>query len=322
MNYFYKKNHPEIFQGDLNKKNYYEGWYIKNVSADRKNIVAFIPGISLSSDKHAFIQVNDSSENKAFYLRFPIEKFTYDPKEFNISIDDNTFNKDYCKLKLKGEDISVEGKLEFSKHTLLPKDILNPGIMGWYSYVPFMESKHGVVSIDHSIKGSLKINQKNIDFTNGKGYIEKDWGTSFPEDYLWLQCNNFADPTISLMLSVAKIPWLGKPFIGFLGFLKVDDQIHRFATYNRSKILELREADNKNIKITIQTKKFIIEIVAEGKNFKELKSPLKGEMSGMIKESITTSVNLIIQENKKTILEDKGFPAGFEVHNKILNYFN
>jgi hypothetical protein len=29
MNTWYKIQHPEVFQGTLNEKNYFEGWYFK-----------------------------------------------------------------------------------------------------------------------------------------------------------------------------------------------------------------------------------------------------------------------------------------------------
>ena len=34
-----------------------------------------------------------------------------------------------------------------------PGTIFSPGIMGWYSFVPFMECKHGIVSINHDLTG-------------------------------------------------------------------------------------------------------------------------------------------------------------------------
>ena len=39
---------PEVFQGNLKRKKYFEGWYFKHVSKDLKNVWSFIPGISLS----------------------------------------------------------------------------------------------------------------------------------------------------------------------------------------------------------------------------------------------------------------------------------
>ena len=48
-------------------------------------------------------------------------------------------------------------------------------IMGWYYKLPFMECYHGVVSLNHDLKGSLNLNNIHYHFDDGKGYIEKDW---------------------------------------------------------------------------------------------------------------------------------------------------
>ena len=42
-----KIRYPILFQGNLKKKNYFEGWYYKQVSKDEKEVISFIPGISL-----------------------------------------------------------------------------------------------------------------------------------------------------------------------------------------------------------------------------------------------------------------------------------
>ena len=40
-------NNPELFQGSLDKKNYFEGWYFKHVTADGAHTIAFY-----SRDQH------------------------------------------------------------------------------------------------------------------------------------------------------------------------------------------------------------------------------------------------------------------------------
>ena len=47
-----------------------------------------------------------------------------------------------------------------------------------------MECYHGIISMNHDILGSLKYNDEDISFNKGKGYMEKDWGHSFPKLYL------------------------------------------------------------------------------------------------------------------------------------------
>ena len=51
--------------------------------------------------------------------------------------------------------------------------------MGPFSYLPLMECYHGILSMDHNISGSIDYNDQTIDFNEGRGYIEKDYGKSF-----------------------------------------------------------------------------------------------------------------------------------------------
>lgn len=52
-----KVKNSVLFQGNLAKNNYFEGWYYKHVSADQKTSLSFIPAVSLNTeDKHSFIQ--------------------------------------------------------------------------------------------------------------------------------------------------------------------------------------------------------------------------------------------------------------------------
>ena len=61
--------------------------------------------------------------------------------------------------------------------------------MGPFHYLPFLECNHAIISLRHHITGSLKVNNQKFQII-GDGYIEKDWGRSFPQDYLWLQSNS------------------------------------------------------------------------------------------------------------------------------------
>jgi hypothetical protein len=120
--------------------------------------------------------------------------------------------------------------------------------MGPYACVPFMECYQGIISMDHVINGELVIDGERIDFTNGRGYMEKDWGRSFPSAYFWMQSNHFSEAGISLKCSVAKIPWMRGSFVGFIAGVWLKDRLIRFTTYNQSK-LRKSYADERNVEI-------------------------------------------------------------------------
>jgi tocopherol cyclase len=300
-----KVGNTSIFQGNKKTEKYFEGWYFKMVSKDGSSIMSVIPGISLSSDgqyKHAFIQIIDGKTSQTSYHNFSIEEFSFSKKDFAIKIADNYFSKDSLILNIIDSSIQISGRIKMD-NTIDYKSgrMLNSGIMGWYRFVPFMECYHGVVSLSHNLEGVLNYNNTVFDFNNGKGYIEKDWGSSMPSAWIWMQSNHFSDTNTSFMLSIADIPWIGKSFNGFLGFLYHNNKIYHFATYRPTK-LELEIADSNHIKIKIKNRKntFILEV--ESNNTGVLKAPTKGAMDRRIPESIDAKIIITMLDKKGIIV--------------------
>ncbi len=166
---FKKLGNTTIFQGNKKKEDYFEGWYFKMVANDGSSILSIIPGISLSSDgneKHAFIQIINGNTAQARYYSFPIEEFSFSKKEFALKIADNYFSKDSIILDIKENNSIISGKISmFNQVDYKSGKLLNPGIMGFYRFVPFMECYHGVVSLTHHLNGKLSsdaLTLKNI----------------------------------------------------------------------------------------------------------------------------------------------------------------
>ena len=318
---FRKIFHPALFQGSMKMNNYFEGWYFKHVSANHKDAFAVIPGISLSTDPHAFIQFVDGSKGRSAYFRYDIKDFHSDNKKFKVKIGNSVFSSEGIGLDLDSEDLKVNGKIDFSDMITLPATLLNPGIMGWYSYVPGMECNHGVVSLNHFLGGTIYINGKQKLFSGGQGYIEKDWGISFPESWIWMQCNTFRDEYVSVMISVAKIPWRGNFFVGFLAFIHLRGKTEIFATYNRSKILYLGKNISGKSEIHIAKGGKKLKLVISGKESVALKAPVAGNMVSRIKESLDSEVYIEYTEKNKLLFSGTGIKCGFEETEGIYKYF-
>lgn len=312
-----KIGNSTLFQGNNKNRNYFEGWYFKMVSEDGTSILSVIPGISLSKDgkeQHAFIQTIDGVTAHTNYYSFPIEDFSFSTKEFAIKIGANYFSKERIILDLKDQKSTISGTIEMCHPVdYTSGQLLNRGIMGWYRFVPFMECYHGVVSLTHELKGKLVIDNKTHDFENGKGYIEKDWGSSMPSAWIWMQSNHFNDAKSSIMLSIADIPWMGKSFTGFLGFFYHNNQIHRFATYRHTKLqLKIDESNVVNIKIKNGKNTFIL--TAKSNNTGLLKAPTAGSMDRRIPESIDAKIVITMIDDKGHVLfSDSTTIAGLEM---------
>ncbi len=312
-----KMGNTVVFQGNRKKKNYFEGWYFKMVSKDGSSIMSVIPGISLSKDgkeQHAFVQMIDGVTAMTSYYTFPIDAFSFSTKKFEIKIGNNYFSEDKIILDLKDSISNVSGQVQMTDQVSYTSGrLMNFGIMGWYRFVPFMECYHGVVSLTHTLTGALTVNNKVHTFDQGKGYIEKDWGSGMPSSWIWMQSNHFSDANSSFMLSIANIPWLGKSFNGFLGFLYHNGKTYHYATYRRTK-LHLEVTENNMVNIRIENKKNTILIQAKSKNTGLLKAPVEGSMDRRIAESIDANLNITLLDKKgKIIFTDSTNITGLEM---------
>jgi hypothetical protein len=286
---------PETYQGWGNTRKYFEGWYFKVVNAAGTKAFAFIPGISMDEkgNSHAFIQVLDGTEKKSEYHSFDSSLFRPSWKEFELSLGTNHFSSQRMTLDLP----FVKGSLSFSDTVPWPKPWYSPGIMGPYTFAPFMECSHGIVSMDHSISGSLVINGEEIDFTGGRGYTEKDWGHSFPSAYIWMQSNRFSADGISFKASVARIPWVSGTFTGFIAGLWFDKRLYRFTEYGGGKLTNLSVTDSE-VEMQFQNRTHIISVKAPVDRSTPLAAPVKGFMTGRIEESMTSQISLTLTDRR------------------------
>ncbi len=320
-----KSKNSSMFQGNQKTKKYFEGWYFKMVSQDEGSILSVIPGISISEDgstKHAFIQIIDGKIAKTKYINFPIEDFYFSKEDFLIKIGNNVFSKDSIVLDIQRDSLSIIGKVYMKNLAeLKSKNKQRQKIMGWYYKVPFMECYHGVVSLNHDLYGEIKTNNRSFSFDGGRGYIEKDWGKSMPSSWIWIQTNSFKNSNSSFMLSIAKIPWLGFSFTGFLGFYYINNEIVRFGTYSKAKVkLEKQEKNNLNLNIILKDK--VLEIQTLKNSSGMLKAPVNGNMNRRISEGIDAELTLkIIDKNKKMLFIDRSITTGLEVVGNIDELF-
>lgn len=312
---FKKIAHPILFQGHLKRKNYFEGWYYKQVCQETQQTIAFIPGISLNqADPHAFVQVIVSHPVQTYYFDYPIESFSYQEEPFQVKIGPNVFTEDKVILQLYHGSDFFEGELNLTRRCPIKSSLLMPNIMGFFAYIPRMACNHGVISMHHQVNGSLQTSVGSMAFKHDTGYIEKDWGTSFPDKYIWLQANHFGNNQDSLMTSIATIPFAVTTFMGHLANLHVEGHEYRFATYNGSKIA-YTQTTPKKVHLALQRKNLTLEIIGELTDAGDLKAPQSGRMIHTIKEGLGGRLSYSLSQDKQVLHEGSSDYAGIEIVN-------
>lgn len=309
--------HPEGFHGHGVTRGFFEGWYIKLVSADVSQRWAVIPGIFKGIDgqvDEAFVQVLDGSTGRSWYHRFAPDEFVSVAGRFETRVGGNVFTSHGVHLELP----QLRGDMAFTTPMdPWPVTWRRPGIMGWYALVPFMECYHGIVSFGHALDGVVEVEGVATDFAGGRGYIEKDWGKAFPAGYVWMHSNHIAaDPDASLIASVAVIPWLRGAFRGFIIGLKHSGRLHQWATYNKSRETSLR-IDDSHVHWTLEGPDGTLELSAERVRGGLLHAPIRTAMHQRVEETLDATVSIRHVVDGRIVMESEGRCAGMEVYGDI-----
>lgn len=312
---------PNVYHGHGKRKNFFEGWFYKLIDRSEQHSYSFIPGVfygKTPETSHAFIQVMNGITGETFYHRYSVPEFHSAKGTFRISVGNNIFSDKQIVLDIYSPDQTIRGSLEFEGIKPWPVTLRSPGIMGWYSYIPFMECNHGVISLDHSVRGTLTINKNTVDFSEGRGYTEKDWGKSFPSSWIWIQSNHFDTSGISLTASVANIPWIFNSFRGFIiGFL-YENKLYRFATYTGARITRL-EIHEDSVICTVEDRRNRLELTARRGKSGILYSPHRTDMQPKTVESLSalTDVRLTDKRFGTALFEGTGRHSGLDINGNL-----
>lgn len=282
-----------------NTKEFFEGWYFKHQTQDQT--ISFIPGIHLSKKGKAFSFIQIITNEKSYFIKYPYNSFYASKKDLYIRIGNNVFSKNGITININTPELEVKGKVYYGKLTPIKYDIMGP-----FSLMAKMQCNHGIISLRHSISGSFKVGDVLFNLKNGVSYIEKDWGSSFPQDYIWLQCNDFKDQT-SIVISVAHIPFCGISFRGLIAIVYYKGKEYRFATYNGGKVLYADEHQ-----LLIKRGPYVLKVDVDKGNGHPLKAPELGDMSRIIHERSACPAVFKFYDGDKKVFVKHSKNASFE----------
>ena len=317
------------YQGDVG---FFEGWYVKHVSADRSARVAVIPGIfkgGRDGEDEAFVQVLDGVTGESWFEVFPASEFAGDARRFDVRVGGNRFGEGGLEVDLPAS--GLRGAVRFTDPLdPWPVTLTEPGVMGRYAWVPVMECYHGLVSFGHGLEGTLTLGGRELDFTGGRGYLEKDWGRAFPQGYVWMQTNHFRTPGASLSASIATIPWGRTSFQGFIVGLRLPDAgvesgaaagtsgLQKFATYTGARTTAL-DIDDDEVRWTMRARSGEgLRLVAERRRGGLLHAPVRTQMHRRVEETLDARVRVeLVAPDGRVLFADIGEAAGLEVHGDL-----
>lgn len=275
-------------------KKYFCGWYFRCQS--NAQTIAMIPSIHQTSDS-VFCYLQIITDSETFQITFPHSDLKRNRGE--LFIGKNRFGSSGITLDIQTPELHVSGDLLFGSFTPIQYDIMGP-----FQYIPFLQCRHSILSMKHTVNGKLVINGICYPFANSVGYIEGDRGRSFPEEYAWTQCF-FSQG--SLMLSVADVPFAGTHITGVIGIVLLDGKEYRFATYLGAKAVRINNGE-----VIVRQGKYTLTAKRLAAPGLPLQAPVCGSMSRTIYEHASCKAYYRFEQNGHTLLELNTENAAFE----------
>ena len=268
---------------------FFEGWYFRHNSKEHTLCIIVGRNVDSSGAGASFVQI--IYDEKTYNINFSLDDFIYLKSRFAIKVGKNYFTEKGVVLNIDTDEIKIKGKITY-------KDItpLSYSFMGPLSIIRNPECQHEIASLNHSLHGVLRINGEDVCFDNGRGYIEKDSGKSFPKHYNWISSNYFKDCQASIIAAVADIKLFGFNLKGCGCVILYDDKQYRLATYKGAEIKV-----NKPNKIVIEQGVYRLCINIYNKDGQELLAPSNGNMSRIVKESIDVKATFRFYKEDKII---------------------
>lgn len=272
------------------------GWYFRCQSEDRT--LALIPAVH-AAHGNRFGSLQIISDTGIRTIAFPGEKACVDKHRPYAVLGNSVFSETGIRLNERRDDISLLGELCFGDLSRIRYDMMGP-----FCCVPFMECRHSIASMRHTVNGTLWINGAEYRFRDGIGYLEGDRGRSFPRRYAWTQC--FFEGG-SLMLSVADIPLGRLCFTGVIGIIRVCKKEYRLATYLGARAAMIRGGE-----VLIRQGSMTLYAALQENKAYALKAPTEGDMTRSIRENVSCRARYRFCIGQKTVLSLETTQAAFE----------
>ncbi len=280
---------------------YFEGWYFKHQNPQGQSL-ALIPAFHIDREGHCTASLQVISKDQAWWLEYPEAQLQVSRQCFQVQIGQSCFSSQGIDLHIRQDNLSLCGSLCYGPFTVLRSDIMGP-----FRFFAGMQCSHGVISMGHSLSGTLELNGEHLDFSDGIGYIETDRGRSFPTKYLWTQCLWDGPDQGSLMLAIATIPLPVGGFTGCICSVLYRGREYRLATYRGVKI-EARSSSG----AVIRQGRYRLEVELLSERRQPLRAPVEGRMERTIHESLCAEVRYRFWHGDSLLFQHTDSNASFE----------
>lgn len=290
-----------FFRGPREGGPYFEGWYFKHQNPQGRTL-ALIPAFHAGGGGRRTASLQVLSNDRSWWLEYPEAQLAVFRQPLRVQVGASSFSAQGIDLQIRRDGLSLCGTLRYGPLTALRSDIMGP-----FRLFAGMQCSHGVISMAHSLKGTLELNGERLDFTNGTGYIETDRGRSFPRAYLWTQCLWDGPERGSLMLAAATVPLPVGGFTGCIGSVFFRGREYRLATYRGARIETWSPSG-----VAVRQGRYRLEARLLRQRGQALRAPVEGRMERTVHESLCAQVRYRFWRGRELLFQRTDPTASFE----------
>lgn len=268
------------------------GWYFKCQAPTGS--VAFIPAAHAGGGSLQLI-----TDEGSWNVPFAPEQCAVSVARPGAVLGQNIFCEKGLRLAVDEPGLRAAGEVRFGPLSPPAYDVMGP-----FCAVPFMQCRHRVASMAHSLSGRLEVNGRVFDFDGGRGYIEGDRGRSFPAGYLWTQCLFEGG---SLMLAVADVPLGPAAFRGVIALVRLNGREWRLTSYLGARVTALGGGG-----ATVRQGSLCLTARRLGGPGRPLRAPAAGVMERTVRENLACPAFYRLTKGSRVLLEWTAESASFE----------
>ena len=288
-----EKYKPNSIRGNFERNKYFEGWFQKVYSKEHNVPFILIYGYATnnSADNFGFLQVLLPNQTPEI-IYFPKNEVSCDIEQHIFRMGKNLLTLELIRINTHGLSIDLNLKNVNPMRTF-------KNSMGYTYFIPNLPCYHSVLNTAQNVSGEIQHNGVCYTLNNAMGYLEKNWGTTFPESYFWVHAVDPNNPRISLLFSRAKIVWLGKTYVKHVGYLCLDGQQIELRDLNNFKV-SINNISPENRIIHIRSASVQLDLSLEYGREVEFNGPEDGALSRLIQHRTDAKIDVLLTyENRK-----------------------
>jgi len=288
---------PTQLQGNLNKINYFEGWFQKVYSPQLNTTFIVIYGFATGDERKeiGFIQLCVPNQ-KIILLTFDKNEVVCHKKKHHVRFGNHVLSEK--EIKIQTDEILIDLVISHKQERNKVKNS-----MGNFYLVPNLPCYHAIVNDNQLINGTIQFQNEHYHLMNASGYLEKNWGKSFPEKYIWLHAFDPGNFENQLLFSKADIRWSGNTFTKHLGFIRINGEYFDLRKLKNCKIT-ISKPDPTNQLIVIRSTTLDIELNVNFNKKVVFKGPENGQLNRPIEHfnDVSIEVKTSHKSKKNTLL--------------------